>query len=237
MRSGSKFLILGFVAVFVLSMAIVPVFAATTAPQYASYSVSGSYGGHSFHAIVNESVASSSTAGKSDVTLSVASAMGNLSYSKIINASQVILPYFPTVANQSFTYEFHNYSITATINQAGSSSASFSGKSQTVSNYTFSVNVSGNRSMSATGSASVFPSGLVYAATVVANGTDTISIQLLSTNLSLTSQSGSSAQSTTSIAVAGSAASILIGVGAFVVYKRKNVSHPSNSEKPLYHVD
>ena len=91
--------------------------------------------------------------------------------------------------------------------------------------------------MSAMGSASVFPSGLVYAATIVANGTDTVSIQLLSTNLSLSSQSGASGQSTTSIAVAGGAASIAVGMGALVVYRRKNVSQTKGSDKPLYHVD
>ena len=90
--------------------------------------------------------------------------------------------------------------------------------------------------MSATGNASVFPSGLVYSATIVANSTDTVQIQLLGTNLGLNSTSGGS--QTTSIAVAGGAGSILAGVGAFVFYKRKNPSANSKADdKPLYHVD
>ncbi len=173
----------------------------------------------------------------SDVTLQIASAMGNLSYSKIMNSTQVILPYFPTIANQSVSYQFHNYSISATINQAGSGSASYNAKTYSLSNYTFSINVSGKSQVSATGSASVFQSGLVYSATIVANGTDTVNVQLLGTNLPLDPQSGSS-QTTTSVAVAGGAASILVGVGAFVVYKRKGPSQAENSEtKPLHHVD
>jgi hypothetical protein len=239
MRTGSRLLMVSAIAIFFLSFAIVPVIAATGTPQYATYNITGNAKGHSFNVIVNESVAPSSANGMSDVTLQIASMMGNFSYSKIMNSSQVILPYFPTIANQSFTYQFHNYSISATIDQAGSGSVSYNGKTYTVSNYTFNVGVSGNMTqMSAKGSASVLPSGLVYSAWIVANGTNTINIQLLGTNLPLTSQSGSSS-TTTSIAVGGSAASIVAGVGAIVLYRRKNSSQAGNSTeaKPLYHVD
>lgn len=251
MQSISKFIAIGSLAVFALSLAFIPTFATTTvnSTQYASYSISGSHMGHSFSAIVNESVSPSSASGMSDVVLSIASASGNLSFSKIINSTQAILPYFPTIANQSFTYQFRNYSITAAIDQAGSGSVNFNGKSYSVSNYSFTVSATGNGSemgrynvgsMSATGTASVFQSGLVYSANVVANGTDAISIQLLSTNLSMTSQSGGSSvsQTTTSVAVAGGAASILVGVGAYVFYRRRNgESNASPEAKPLYHVD
>lgn len=242
LRSAPKFLALGLVGLFfvMLGMAAVPVFAASSAPQFASYSISGTgSSGRSFSAIINETVAPSSAAGMSDVTLAITSVKGNLSYSKIINSSQVILPYFPTIANQSLTYQLHNFTIVATINQAGTGSVSFNAKTVSVSKYAFNLSVSGNRSESATGSATVFPSGLVYSATVVANGTDTLSIQLLATNLSLTSQSDPPSQATTSVAIAGSAASILIGIGAIVVYRRRTTSQTSNSgeAKPLYHVD
>jgi hypothetical protein len=237
----TKLLALALVGLFfvTLAMTTVPVFAASSAPQFASYSISGTgSGGRSFSAIVNETVSPSSAAGMSDVTFAITSAHGNLTYSKIINSTQVILPYFPTIANQSLTYQIHNFTISATINQAGTASASFNGKSVSVSNYTFNLNVSGNRTVSATGSASVFPSGLVYSATLVANGSDTINVQLLSTNLSLTSQSDPPSQATTSIAIAGGAASVLVGIGAIVVYKRRTGSQAAGSqEKPLYHVD
>jgi len=239
MRFGAKLVLLASLAVLVLSMAVVvlPVFGATP-PEYAAYKVTGGAEGHSFSAVINETVAPSSTSGMSDVTLQIASNMANLSYSKIMNSSQVILPYFPTISNQSLTYQFSNYSMSATINQAGSGSVTYNGKTYAISNYTFRVSVSGKSQMSASGSASVLPSGVVYSAWIVANGTDMISVQLLGTNLSLNAQSSSS-QMTTSIAVAGGAGSILAGVGAFVFYKRKGKtpSESAGESKPLYHVD
>jgi membrane-bound inhibitor of C-type lysozyme len=245
MRSVSKLLVLSSTAIFFLSFAsmVMPAFAAT-APQFVSYNVSGSGNGHSFSATVNETVSQSSMSGMSDFTIQIGSAMSNFSYSKIMNSSQIILPYFPTIANQSLTYQFHNYTITASITQSGTGSANYDGKTYTLSNYTFVVTASGqsqmsgqSQVMSATGSASVFPSGLVYSASFVANGTDTVNVQLLSTNLALDPSSGSS-QTTTSIAVAGSAASVLAGVGVFVAYKRRNsTSEKSGESKPLYHVD
>jgi hypothetical protein len=238
MQFAPRLLLLASLAVLVLSMAVVvlPVFGAT-APEYAAYNVTGSAGGHSFSAVINETVAPSSTSGMSDVTLQIASNMANLSYSKIMNSSQVILPYFPTISNQSLTYQLSNYSMSATIHQAGSGSATYAGKTYAISNYTFSVSVSGKSQMSASGSTSVFPSGLVYSARIVANGTDTIIVQLLGTNLSLDAQSNSSM--TTSIAVAGGAGTILAGIGAFVFYKRKGKTPSENTSdaKPLYHVD
>jgi hypothetical protein len=248
MPIAAKVLVLASLVVVFLSMAIVvvPAFAAT-APEFASYRITGSGDGHSFSAVVNETGAPSSASGMSDVTLQIGSVMQNLSYSKIMNSSQVILPYFPTISNQSLTYQFHNYSISASINQAGSTSASYNGKSYSLSNFTFSVSVSGSGQMWAasqlppgvTGSALVFPSGLVYSASIVANGTDVVNVQLLGTNLSFTSQSGSSPVTTTSIAVAGGAGSILVGVGAIVFYRRKNNSHSQSAteSKPLYQVD
>jgi hypothetical protein len=219
-----------------MAIVVVPAFAAT-APQYASYNISGNARNHSFSATVNETVAPASAAGMSDVTLQIGGAMSNLTYSKIMNSSQVILPYFPTIANQSLTYQFHNYSVTATINQSGTSSVTYDGHSYTVSNYTFTVTAAGNRQVSAWGSALVFPSGLVYSASVVANGTDNFNVQLLGTNLSLTSQSDPPSQMTTSVAVAGGAGSILAGVGALVFYKRKKPAENAGETKPLYHVD
>ncbi len=239
-RSASKLFFMGSIAIFFLSLAtvIVPVFA-VTAPQYASYSIGGDGEGHSFSVVVNETVSPSAAAGMSDFTLQIASAMGNFSYSKIMNASKVVLPYFPVISNQSFTYQFHNYTIYATINQSGTGSVDYNGRTYTLSNYTFSVTASGHSQTSAIGSASVFPSGLVYSVALVANGTDTVSVRLLATNLPLVSPSSSSSQTTTSVAVAGGVGSILVGVGAFVAYKRKNSSHSGDSgeTKPLYHVD
>lgn len=240
MRSATRLLLLSFIAASFLSFAfLVAPSVAAAAPQYASYSVTGSREGRSFSAIVNETVSPSSATGISDVTLQIISGSGNLSYSKLMNSSQILLPYFPTISNQSFTYEFHNFSISATITQAGLGSVVYNGNTYTLSNYSFSLTVSGRSQMEAVGSASVFPSGLVYSASLVANGTDSLSVRLLGTDLSLNPQSNSSSQTNTSIAVAGGTASILVGIGAFVVHRRtKNTPRTEGSgEKPLYHVD
>ena len=226
------------VSIAFLAFAVLPASFAATGAQYAAYQVTGSAQNHSFSAVVNESAAPDSKAGFSNLTLQLSSGVGNLSYSKVINSTKVMFPYFPGTANQSLSFQYHNYSISLAVAQVGTKSVAFQSASYSLTDYTFSVSGSktGGTPMSATGNASVFPSGLVYSATIVANGTDTIQIQLLGTNLGLNSTSGAS--QTTSIAVAGGAGSILAGVGAFVFYKRKNPSTNSKTdEKPLYHVD
>ena len=122
-----------------LAMLAPAVGATTTSSQYAAYSISGTFGNHSISALVNETVAPSSSSGMSDLTLKIASTMSNFSYSKIVNSSHVIFPYFPTIANQSFSYQVHNYSISASIAQTGTASANFGGKTYSLTNYTFSV--------------------------------------------------------------------------------------------------
>ncbi|HXQ92037.1 MAG TPA: LPXTG cell wall anchor domain-containing protein [Nitrososphaerales archaeon] len=240
MRAFRLFALASMLVSFLSLAMLAPAAGATTASsQYAAYSISGNFGNHSITALVNETVAPSSSSGMSDLTLKIASSMSNFSYSKIVNSSGVMFPYFPTVANQSFSYQVHNYSISASIVQSGTGSVTFSGKTYSLTNYTFSVSGAkfGGSPMNATGGASVFPSGLVYSAWVRANASETIHVQLVGTNLPLDASSGSS--QTTSIAVAGGAGSILAGVGAFVFYKRKNSTHKTNEngDKPLYHVD
>jgi LPXTG-motif cell wall-anchored protein len=226
------------VAFFAFAM-MSPAVYASTGTQFAAYQVTGSFHNHSVSAVVNESVSTSSVAGLSNLTLQLGSGMGNLSYSKIINSTKVMFPYFPGMANQSLSFQYHNYSISVSIAQIGTKSISYQAKSYALTEYSFSVSAlkTAGSPMAAKGNISVFPSGLVYSASILANGTDPIQIQLLGTNLNLNSASSSSSQ-TTSIAVAGGAGSILAGVGAFVFYKRKNNS-PSEekTDKPLYHVD
>jgi LPXTG-motif cell wall-anchored protein len=240
MRAFRLFALASVLVSFLSLAMLAPAVGATTASsQYAAYSISGNYGNHSITALVNETVAPSSSSGMSDLTLKIASSMSNFSYSKIVNSSKVMFPYFPTVANQSISYQMQNYSISASISQSGTGSATYDGKTYSLTNYTFSVSgvKLGGSPMNASGGASVFPSGLVYSAWVTANASETIHAQLVGTNLSLDTSSSSS--QTTSIAVAGGAGSILAGVGAFVFYKRKNNSQKAsaNGDKPLYHVD
>ena len=216
-----------------------PVAFAATGTQFAAYQVTGTFHNQSISAVVNESVSGSSVTGMSNMTLRLGSVMGNFSYSKIVNATKVMFPYFPGTANQSLSFQYHNYSISVSIAQIGTRSISYGVASYSLTEYSFSISTlkTAGSPMSARGNISVFPSGLVYSASILANGTEPIQVQLLGTNLDLNAPSNSSAQ-TTSIAVAGGAGSILAGVGAFVFYRRKNnAPKQEKTDKPLYHVD
>ncbi len=212
---------------------------ASTGTQFVAYQVTGSFHNHSISAVVNESISASSATGMSNLTLQLGSGMGNLSYSKIVNSTKVMFPYFPGMANQSLSFQYHNYSISLSIAQIGTRSISYQARSYSLTQYSFSVSAlkAGGTPMSARGNISIFPSGLVYSASILANGTDPIQVQLLGTNLDLNAAPSASTQ-TTSIAVAGGAGSILAGVGAFVFYRRKNNTPTQDkTDKPLYHVD
>jgi hypothetical protein len=234
--------VLAFLAVaFAVSPFVVAQQSTSQSPsKYVSYSITASNSTENYSAVVNETVTSSSTSGLSTLSLAVGSSLGNFSYSRLLNSSEVLFPYFPTIQNQSLSYQFHNYSISASISQVGTGSATFDGQSYPISNYAFQVSGSmlGGKAMSAIGQASVFPSGLVYSAVVHANGTYVVSVQLLSTNLSLNSSMSGSQSS--SIAIAGGAGSVVAGIGAFALVRRerKKEARESGSEnKPLYYVD
>ena len=227
------------VAFLAFAMFSPAVAASTQGSQYAAYRITATTPMRSISAVVNETISPTSTSGFSSLSLQLASNMGNFSYSKIMNSSKVMFPYFPSIANQSLSYQYHNYSISASIAQIGTGSVSYQSQTYTLTNYAFNVSGSktGGSPMAASGHASVFPSGLVYSATITANGTDTILVQLVGTNLALNSTSNSS--QATSVAIAGGAGSILAGVGAFVFYRHKNNSarQGKTEDKPLYHVD
>jgi hypothetical protein len=207
--------------------------------KFVSYNVTATNSTETVSAVVNETV-TPDTAGLSNLSLSVASSLGNLSYSKILNASEILFPYFPTIQNQSLSYQFQNYSISASVSQVGTSSATFNEQNYVVTNYALQLSgsmKSGNP-MSASGQASVLPSGLVYSAVVHANSTYTVNVQLLATNLSLNPSSSGSQSS--SVAIAGGAGSVVAGIGAFALVRRerKSQSQESSSEnKPLHYVD
>lgn len=238
-------LLAGFLSFVIIAPAA---FAATqsTGSQYATYSVSTTTpNGTTMSATVNETITPSSTAGFSTLSLQLISAMQNFSYSKLTNSSYAMFPYVPSVGNQSFNFNTHNYSISVSVSQTGKGSASFGGVSYTTNNYGFSVTASkaGGSPMSATGQFSTFPSGLLYSAQIMANGTIPLSVHLVATNLSLNAAPSSSTSSnTTGMAIAGGVGSLAVGVGAFAFYKREKKGGATSGskeeeQKPLYHVD
>lgn len=205
--------------------------------QFATYNITLTNTTQTRSVVVNESI-TPSTNGMSDLALQLVSSMSNLSYSKLVNSTYAMFPILPTVGNQSFSYKTSNYSIAVSIAQTGMGTATVSGVSYATTDYAFSANasLSGSREFSVTGTLTALPSGLVDSALVVYNGA-TVQVQLVSTNLSLSSSSTTS--STMQTATIAGGASAIFGVGALVFYRHRSASHSSQSgeDKPLYHVD
>ncbi|MDG6905154.1 MAG: hypothetical protein JRN20_05135 [Nitrososphaerota archaeon] len=238
MQKIGLLLLLGMFAL--LSPLVILSVAASTggATQYATYSVTATNSTSTYSATVNESI-TPSTNGMSDISLQLVTSLSNLSYSRLVNSTYAMFPILPISGNQSFSYQTQNYSIAFTLVETGSGSATVSGAQYTTTNYDFSVSGSGHSlQVSATGSLSVLPSGLVYSATVIANGTMSAHAQLVTTNLPLasTSSSSSTMQKAT---IAGGTSAAVFGVGALVFYRHHKATHLSQAgkDKPLYHVD
>jgi hypothetical protein len=230
-------------AVALLSFAFfVPVASAQSSDlgtHYVVYSVSASGPNRTVSATVNETVVQNSNSALASVTLQVVSNYANLSYSKLVNATHELLPILPSLGTRSIQLSRGNASISASVTQTGTQRIEFSGANYSVTDYSFSISVQGEKmSGSASGQLSLFPSGLVYSATIDVNGTRTVSAQLLSTNIAL-GASPSSGSNTTTIAVAGGSVSVATGVGALAFFRhgRKESSSSSSEAKPLHWVD
>jgi Tfp pilus assembly protein PilV len=244
-------ILISILAVSLLSLAtILPATisaAASSNSQYAAYSVTGTNSTRTFSATVNQTIApDSAKSGFSIITLALGFSSSNLTYSKVVNSSEALFPVIPSIGNQSFTYQYHNYSISATISEIGSGSVSFNGATYTTSNYDFSVSVTnssgGGQPMTASGQLSTLPSGLLYSASISARSYK-VTIMLVGTNLAPGSDPASSRMTTTTAAevAAGGIGTVAVGVGAFAFFKRKGSAAKAGTtteeQKPLHHVD
>ncbi|MHB2035570.1 MAG: hypothetical protein ACYCPW_02365 [Nitrososphaerales archaeon] len=219
---------------------IVPSFAASAqSGQYAAYTVTATTSVKSFSGVVNETVSPSSTSGRSDLTLQVISSSFNFSISKLVNSSLAMLPYLPSIGNQSFSYQGHNFTASVSLVKTGTGTATVSGTSYTITNYSFQVSGSkvGGVTRSVSGELSALPSGLVYSATVNANNF-TLQAHLVGTNAALSASTSSSTSAP--LVIGASVGAIAAGVGLIALYRRRNAScagSDQKEEKPLYHVD
>ena len=219
---------------------VLPTFAATgqNSAQFVAYTITATNSTTAYSAVVNETVSPSSTSGDSILTLQLTWRSTNYTISRLVNSSLAILPYLPSLGNQSFSYQGHNYTVSLSLVKTGTQSATVSGTTYTVTNYEFQVSGSALNgfSGSASGELSVLPSGLVYSASVNAKGYS-IEVALLATNATL----GSSSSSSAPIVIGGGVGAIAAGLGLFALYKKKNSGSAEGSaeqgEKPLYHVD
>ena len=235
MRKTRLMLIAGLFAIL-SPLIVLPVVASSGgSTQFAAYNITLTNSTQTRSVLVNESI-TPSTNGMSNLALQLVSSMSNLSYSRLVNSSYAIFPVLPSIGNQSFSYQTHNYTIAISIVQTGSGSVVVSGATYATTEYNFNASLSGSHNLSVSGTLAVLPSGLIYSALLTHNGT-TVQIQLLSTNLSL----GANSQTSTTVQTATIAggASAIFGVGALVFYKRRSASRTSqnDSDKPLYHVD
>jgi hypothetical protein len=229
-------------AVLICFAFVIPVASAetTSGSHYVVYSINVTGPNRTVSATVNETVAQSSKSGFESVTLQVISSNANLSYSRLVNATHKLLPIIPALGTRSIHLARGNASLSASVTQTGTQGISFSGGNYNVTNYSFSISLqNAQKSGTVSGKLSVFPSGLICSATININGTRTVSVQLLSTNVPLGAAASSGSGTTTTIAVTGGSVSAIAGVGAFAFFKHgKKESSGTNSEaKPLHWVD
>ena len=233
MKPKSGLLVVGLVLVALL----VGSAAAASQPVkgFVSYqvSVTSPKGQHSL--LVNETVGPATKAGYSDLVLQLFGAQQNLTYSRLVNSSEVLFPYLPSVAPQSFSYSNGTmYSVHVNVTAAGTKTITFRGSQYTLAVLGISFSATyGTKSVKANGTLETFPSTLVYSA-VVGNQTARLEAVLQATDLPLNSSSPQMA--TAAYVGAGAGIGALVLGGAFLLRRReRRVKNPE--EKPLHWVD
>ena len=144
-------------------------------------------------ATINESVQPTDQSGFIDLTLSLSSDVSNFSYSRVVNASSlpVVFPYLSGLSNQSLSYQVQGYSIAASLFNTGQVPITFNGTSYQATKYLVAfeaVNASSATSFSGNGTVISMPSGLIEEVQFSLNQTVSVSVLLLSTDLSLNAQ-------------------------------------------------
>ncbi len=203
---------------------------------FATYAVtvSSPKGDHSI--LVNESVQQSDKAGYSDLTLQVIGGRQNLTYSKLVNASENLFPYLPGIGTQSFDYSNGTaYKVQVNVTSSGTAPVTFKGVQYSLNVLVISVHASyGARSFRVNGTVETFPSTLVYSASV-GNHTARLQAVLQATDLPLV-PSSSSQMATAAYVGAGIGIGALAVGGAFLL-RRREKKVEKQEEKPLHWVD
>jgi hypothetical protein len=213
------------------------IFAAQSTTGSVTYTITVNTPSGSRTLTINETVSSSHKAGLSDLVLRLTSAEENLTYSRLVNASENYLPYLPTLANESFSFsrKFENHSIDFSFTSTGTSTVTFQGKTYQMKVYTAQFSVS-SAMQTHRGSAllTVFASGLVYSLKASVDGK-------YSYEAVLTAGSNSLADPPAQTPIVGYAA---LGAGvaaialvASVIIKQRRHNVHTDQEKPLHWVD
>ncbi|HXW95836.1 MAG TPA: hypothetical protein VEJ19_09045 [Nitrososphaerales archaeon] len=227
----------GVLAVFAVALLFTCSAVLATQPTtgFAEYRITAAtpMGAHSV--LVNETVEGSDKAGFSDVILELIGSTQNLTYSRLVNSSDALLPFLPTIPSQSFNYANKTFSIHANLTQGGTKSVAFQGINYTMTVYNISLSGSyGNRSLTAVGTIEAFPSSLVYSVTLSSGIIFEASIVLQETDLPLSQPS--TATTTATYAGAGLGA-VGVAAAAALVVRRRDRHAKAQEQKPLHWVD
>jgi hypothetical protein len=185
--------------------------------------------------LVNETVGQSDKAGYSDLILQLSGAEQNLTYSRLVNASDDLFPYFPNLAAQSFDYSNGtSYSVHANFSETGTVMVSFKGNQYTLNVYSISVAASyGTKKLMANATIEAFPSTLVYSLSA-GNSTFGARAVLQATDLPLLT---SSTQTSTAAYVGAGVGVGVLAMGGVFFVRRRGKRVETRSEKPLHWVD
>jgi hypothetical protein len=196
-------------------------------------SLSSPKGQHSVS--VTETVGSNSKAGYSDLMLQIFGTKQNLSYSRIVNASDNLFPFLPSITSRTFDYSNGTkYSVHVNLADSGSAVVTFKGSQYTLSVLTISISGSyGLKAFRANGTVETFPSTLVYSASL-GNGTAKVEALLQATDLPLNSPS---AQASTAAYVGAGVGIGALAIGGAFLIRRRTKKVDSKGEKPLHWVD
>jgi MYXO-CTERM domain-containing protein len=202
---------------------------------FATYKITLSYPMGQRSVLLNESSAPSDRAGYSDLVLELIGTQQNLTYSRLVNASDDFLPYLPSIAPQSLNYSSGAmYSLHASVTASGTKDVMFQGSQYTANVLTISFAASfGNRSLTGTGTVETFPSALVYSASFGAS-LFKLDVVLVATDLPLTLPDSPSPAAAYVGAGVGMGAAAL--GGAFLIRRRERKTKQPEG-KPLHWVD
>jgi len=229
-RSGITVIGLVLAAMLIASSAA----AAPPAKGFAAYRISLSSPMGQRSILLNESSSPADKAGFSDLVLQLIGTQQNLTYSRLVNASEDFLPYFPSVAPQSLDYKGTNLSLQVNVTASGTADVTFEGSQYTTKVLEISVVASyGNRSIEANGTVQTFPSSLVYSASV-GSGFVHVDVTLQATDLPLNS-SGSQVSGSAYVGAGVGMGAAALG-GVFLIRRRERKTKQPE-EKPLHWVD
>jgi hypothetical protein len=214
-------------ALLTLALASVLLFAPLTTASVGSfvqYRITATLPGGVRSAVVNETISSSDKPGMSVLSLAVSGSVQNLTYSRLVNATEAFFPYLTPIGSQALDYSNGtSVMLRANVTSTGTSELAFAGSNYTMDEYALTISVVyGNRTANLVGTVETFPSALVYSASLEANGMASVKVYLLSTDLQLDPQSSS--VSSAAFVGAGLGVGAVALVAALLVRRRENAA-------------